>query len=381
LEFTWNDEQAAFRREVIRFAQKELNDHIVERDHCEKFSWEGWKKCAEFGIQGLPVPQEYGGGGADTLTTVCALEALGYGCRDNGLLFSINAHMWTTEIPLMAFGTPEQKQRYLPKLANGQWIGLHAMTEPMAGSDAYSLRTRAEHNGNGYALNGSKTFITNAECAHLFIVFANVDPSKGANGVSAFLVEKDTPGLIVGQKLHKMGLRTSPMSEVALVDCEIPAENLLGAEGSGQAIFTSSMEWERTCILASHLGMMQRQLEASVKYARERNQFGQPIAKFAAIANKIADMEVRRETGRLVLYKAAWLKSQGKHPLREASIAKLYVSEAAIQSCLDAIQIHGGYGYMTEYEIERELRDAIAGKIYSGTSEIQKVIIAGLHGL
>ncbi len=381
MEFAWNDEQLALRREIIRFAQGELNDNMIDRDRCEQFSWEHWKKCAQMGIQGLPVPQEYGGSGADTLTTVCALEALGYGCRDNGLLFSINAHMWTTEIPLMGFGTEEQKRRYLPKLVSGEWIGLHAMTEPMSGSDAYALRTRAERKGDRYVLNGSKTFITNAQDAHLFVIFANLDPAKGANGVSAFLVERDTPGLSVGQKLHKMGLRTSPMAEVALVDCEIPVENLLGKEYGGQAIFTTSMEWERTCILASHLGMMQRLLEQSVKYARERNQFGQPIGKFAAISNKIAEMEVRLETGRLVLYKAAWLKSQGKHPLRESSIAKLYVSEAAVQSCLDAIQIFGGYGYMTDYEIERELRDAISSKIYSGTSEIQKVIIAGLHGL
>lgn len=365
---------------MIRFAQKELNDDLIRRDKEEEFSWDYWKKCADFGIQGLPVPPEYGGGGADTLTTVCALEALGYGCRDNGFLFSLNAHMWTTEIPLMTFGTEEQKRRYLPKLISGEWIGLHAMTEPMSGSDAYSLRTRAERNGNGYVLNGTKTFTTNAQQAKLFIVFANVDPAKGPNGVSAFLVERDTPGLVIGTKLHKMGLRTSPMGEVALVDCKIPKENLLDKEGSGQAIFTTSMEWERTCILASHLGMMQRLLETSVKYARERNQFGQPIGKFSAIANKIADMEVRLETSRLLLYKAAWLKSQGRHPLRECSIAKLYISEACIQSCLDAIQIHGGYGYMTEYQIERELRDAVASKIYSGTSEIQKVIISGLHG-
>jgi alkylation response protein AidB-like acyl-CoA dehydrogenase len=381
LDFAWNDEQQALRREIIRFAQSELNDNMIDRDRCEQFSWEHWKKCAQMGIQGLPVPQEYGGSGADTLTTVCALEALGYGCRDNGLLFSINAHMWTTEIPLMGFGTEEQKRRYLPKLVSGEWIGLHAMTEPMSGSDAYALRTRADRKGDRYVLNGSKTFITNAQDAHLFVIFANLDPTKGGNGVSAFLVERGTPGLSVGQKLHKMGLRTSPMAEVALVDCEIPVENLLGKEYGGQAIFTTSMEWERTCILASHLGMMQRLLERSVKYARERNQFGQPIGKFAAISNKIAEMEVRLETGRLVLYKAAWLKSQGKHPLRESSIAKLYVSEAAVQSCLDAIQIFGGYGYMTDYEIERELRDAISSKIYSGTSEIQRVIIAGLHGL
>jgi hypothetical protein len=381
LDFAWNDDQLALRREIIRFAQNELNDNMIDRDRCEQFSWDHWKKCAQMGIQGLPVPQEYGGSGADTLTTVCALEALGYGCRDNGLLFSINAHMWTTEIPLMGFGTEEQKRRYLPKLISGEWIGLHAMTEPMSGSDAYALKTRAERTGDRYVLNGTKTFITNAQDAHLFVIFANLDPTKGGNGVSAFLVERDTPGLSVGQKLHKMGLRTSPMAEVALVDCEIPVENLLGKEFGGQAIFTTSMEWERTCILASHLGMMQRLLERSVKYARERNQFGQPIGKFAAISNKIAEMEVRLETGRLILYKAAWLKSQGKHPLRESSIAKLYVSEAAVQSCLDAIQIFGGYGYMTEYEIERELRDAISSKIYSGTSEIQKVIIAGLHGL
>jgi alkylation response protein AidB-like acyl-CoA dehydrogenase len=381
LDFAWNDDQLALRREIIRFAQNELNDNMIDRDRCEQFSWDHWKKCAQMGIQGLPVPQEYGGSGADTLTTVCALEALGYGCRDNGLLFSINAHMWTTEIPLMGFGTEEQKRRYLPKLISGEWIGLHAMTEPMSGSDAYALKTRAERKGDRYVLNGTKTFITNAQDAHLFVIFANLDPTKGGNGVSAFLVERDTPGLSVGQKLHKMGLRTSPMAEVALVDCEIPVENLLGKEFGGQAIFTTSMEWERTCILASHLGMMQRLLERSVKYARERNQFGQPIGKFAAISNKIAEMEVRLETGRLILYKAAWLKSQGKHPLRESSIAKLYVSEAAVQSCLDAIQIFGGYGYMTEYEIERELRDAISSKIYSGTSEIQKVIIAGLHGL
>jgi hypothetical protein len=178
-----------------------------------------------------------------------------------------------------------------------------------------------------------------------------------------------------------MGLRTSPMSEVALVDLEVPAENILGKEGSGQAIFTHSMEWERTCILASHLGMMQRLIETCVKYARERQQFGQPIGKYSAIANMIADMEVRLETGRLLLYKAAWLKSQGRHALKEAAIAKLFVSEATVQTCLDAIQIHGGYGYMTEYEMERDLRDSISGKIYSGTSEIQRVIIAGFQGL
>ena len=381
MDFSWSEEQAAFRKEVIRFAKQELNDDLARRDRDEEFPREFFTKCAKFGIQGLPVPQEYGGGGADTLTTACALEALGYGCKDNGFLFSLNAHMWTSELPLMAFGTEEQKRRYLPKLVSGEWIGLHCMTEPMSGSDAYSLRARAERKGNCYVLNGSKTFITNTTHGDLFIVFANVDPSKGANGVTGFLVEKGTPGLLLGKKLHKMGLRTSPMSEVALQDCAVPAENILGKEGSGQAIFTHSMEWERTCILASHLGMMQRLIETCVQYARERQQFGQAIGKYSAIANMIADMEVRLETGRLLLYKSAWLKSQGRHALREAAMAKLYVSEATVQTCLDAIQIHGGYGYMAEYEMERDLRDAVSGKIYSGTSEIQRVIIAGFQGL
>jgi alkylation response protein AidB-like acyl-CoA dehydrogenase len=381
VDFAWSEEQQALKNEIARFARHELNDRLIERDRDSEFSRESWNKCAQMGIQGLPVPQEYGGGGADILTTVCAFEALGYGCQDNGLIFSINAHMWTSEIPLLSFGTEEQKKRYLSKLAAGQWIGNGAMTEPMSGSDAYSLRTRADRKGDRYILNGTKTFITNADCADVIIAFANVDPSKGPKGVTAFIVEKGTPGLRVGKKLTKMGLRTSPMAEISFTDCEIPSENLLGKEGSGQAVFTASMEWERICIVASHIGTMQRLLETSVRYAKEREQFGKPIGKFPAVSNKLAEMDVRLETARLILYKAAWLKKMGKHALREASIAKLYVSEACIQAGLDAIQIHGGYGYMTEYHIERDLRDAIAGTIYSGTSEMQKAIIAGFLGL
>ena len=381
MDFAWSDEQKAIHDEIVRFARQELNENLIERDHAEEFSREGWLKCARIGIQGLPIPVEYEGGGSDILTTVYALEALGYGCRDSGLIFSINAHMWTAEIPILLFGTEKQKREYLPKLVHGEWVGGNAMSEPMSGSDAYSLRTRAERQGNGYVLNGSKTFVSNAPIADILVVFATVDASKGAAGVSAFLVEKGTPGFSLSRKLHKMGLRTSPMAELSFADCQVPAENLLGQEGSGQAIFTASMEWERTCIQASHLGAMQRLLESSTKYARERKQFGQPIGKFQAISNKIAEMEVRLESARLLLYKAAWLKKQGKHALREASIAKLAVSDAFIKSSLDALQIHGGYGYMTEFEIERDLRDAVGGTLYSGTSEIQKVIIAGFRGL
>jgi len=266
LDFAWSEEQAAFRKEVLRFAREELKDDVIARDHNEEFSRTLWEKCAKFGIQGLPIPTEYGGGGADILTTVCALEALGYGCHDNGLLFSINAHMWSSEIPIWNFGTEAQKRKYLPGLVSGG-LGLHAMTEPGSGSDAYSLKTRAERKGDRYILSGSKTFSSNAPNADVTIVFANLDPSRGPNGVTAFLVDKGTPGFTVGRKLHKMGLRTSPMAEIALQDCEIPVENLLGKEFGGQAVFTSSMEWERICILASHLGAMQRIMETCVKYA------------------------------------------------------------------------------------------------------------------
>jgi alkylation response protein AidB-like acyl-CoA dehydrogenase len=381
LDFAWTEEQNAFRQSVIKFARQELNDNLIERNRNEDFSREAWNKCAEFGILGLPIPQQYGGGGADILTTVCALEALGYGCRDNGLVFSINAHMWSAEIPILNYGTEAQKQRYLPKLASGEWIGIQGMTEPMSGSDAYSLRTRAERKDDRYILNGSKTFISNAPIADVFIIFANLDPEMKPSGVTTFLVDKGTPGLSVSRKLEKMGLRTSPIAELAISGCEIPAENLLGKEYGGQAVFTSAMEWERICILANHLGMMQRLLETSVRYASERKQFGQAIGKFPAVATRIAEMDIRLETSRLVLYKAAWLKQQGRHPLREASIAKAYVSEACVQSCLDAVKIHGGYGYMTEYEVERDLRDAIGGTIYSGTSDIHKMIIASLQGI
>lgn len=381
MDFSWTAEQKEIGAEIKRFAEQELNDDIVERDRNGDFYWDGWKKCAEFGIPGLPAPQEFGGSGMDALTTVCALESLGYGCRDNGLLFAINAHLWGSVVSLMTFGTPEQKERYLKKLATGEWVGGHAMTEPMSGSDSYGLSSRAERKGDRYVLNGRKTFITNAPIADMIIVFAKVEKPQEQAAITGFIVEKGTPGMAISPPLEKMGLRTSPMAEVVLTDCEVPVENVVLREGAGQTIFNASMEWERICILASHLGTLQRSLEASTKYAQERRQFGKPIGSFEAVSNKIAEMDVHLEAARLLVYKAAWLKSVGRHATREASIAKLYASEICIKSYLDAIQIHGGYGYMTEYPFERTLRDAVAGTIYSGTSEIQKLIIAGFRGL
>ncbi len=284
-------------------------------------------------------------------------------------------------MPILMFGTDEQKSKYLPKLCDGTWVGAHAMSEPDSGSDAFGLRTKAERKGDRYVLNGTKMFVTNAPVGDLFLAFATVDRNKGMWGVTGFLIEKDTKGLTVSKPIEKMGLKTSPMAEVVLEDCEVPAENLLGREGLGATIFNHSMGWERSCILATDVGAMERLVEKCVCYAKERQQFGKPLGSFQLVAAKIAEMKVRLEASRLLLYRAAWSQSEGKMNALEAAIAKLFISEAAVQSGLDAIQLHGGYGYMKEFEVERELRDAIGGRLYSGTSEIQKLIIARQLGL
>ena len=381
MDFSLSEDQTAFKASVINFASKELNKDLRRREEREEFPMEAWRACAKFGVQGLPVPQEYGGSGADIMTTVLMMEGLGYACPDNGLIFSLNAQMWSLELPLLEFGTSEQKQKFLPGLVAGKIIGVHAMTEPESGSDAFSLKTRATQKGDGYVLNGSKLYITNAPVADVVVVFATVKPGSGFAGVTAFLVEKDAPGFSVGPPLGKLGLRTSPMGEIVLKDCEIQAENRLGREGAGMAIFNSSMEWERSCILASAVGAMQRQLEECVHYVRTRKQFGQPIGKFQSVSNKISDMYLRVEAARLMIYKVAWLKQSGKPATAEAAAAKVFTSEAWVQTCLDAIQIHGAYGYMRDSGIERDLRDSVAGTIYSGTSEIQRLIIARTLGL
>lgn len=381
MDFAWSDEQALLRETVANFARAELNAGLIERERQGEFNRDGWRKCAEMGVHGLPVPKEYGGMGLDALTTVGVLESLGYGCKDNGLVFSINAHMWTLEMPLLGFGTEVQKRRWLPRLCSGELIGANAMSEPGSGSDAYSLTTRAVKRGDRYVISGSKVFVSNGPVADLYLVFATVDPSQGPNGVSAFLVERETPGLAVGPHAQKMGLKTSPMCELSFDGCEIREENRLGREGAGKNLFTESMTWERSCILAGAVGAMQRLLDTSVRYAKERKQFGQPIATFQLVASRLVDMKLRLETSRGLLYHAGWMKAKGRSIFLEAAMAKLHISESWVACAQDAVQIHGGYGYMAEYEVERELRDAIASRIYSGTSEIQRLIIAPLLGV
>jgi alkylation response protein AidB-like acyl-CoA dehydrogenase len=382
VDLSWSDEQLRLRDAVLSFAQRELADDVAARDGSETFPHDLWGRCAKFGILGLPVPEEHGGQGADVMTTLLALETLGYGCRDNGLIFSINAHMWSSAMPILRFGTAEQKAAYLPGLCDGSLIGVQGMTEPDTGSDAFALATRADDDGDGFVLNGSKTFITNAPVADIFVVFAATNPALGALGLSAFLVDRATPGLTVGRPLHKMGLRTSPMSELFFDDCRLDRSRLLGRTGNGIAIFNHSIDWERACILAAAVGTMQRQVDDSVRYAKERRQFGRPIGDFQAVSNRIADMQVRVDASRMLLYRAGWAKQQGvRAPARESATAKLFISEAWVQTSLDAMYLRGGSGYLVESEVERDVRDALASRIYSGTSDIQRNIISKSLGL
>lgn len=381
MDFAWTPEQEKFRASVVQFAEQQLNDNVPERDRGSEFSRANWVKCAQFGLLGLPVPEEYGGVGADILTTMLVMEGLGYGCRDQGLVFMLNAQMWSVQHPLIRFGTEEQKNRFLPRLVSGELIGAHAMTEPDSGSDAFGLRTRAIKRDGGYVLNGTKMFVTGAPVCDVAVVFATEDPSQGRFGISAFLVERGFDGFKVSEDIDKMGLRTAPMGEVILQDCFVPESHRIGPERAGVEVFNSSMEWERSCILASQVGAMERQLEDAIEYARTRKQFNQAIGKFQSVSNRLANMKVRLETARLLLYKVAWLKKMGRDATMEAAMAKLHLGESYVQSSLDAIKTYGGYGYMTEFEVERDLRDAIGGTIYSGTSDIQRMIIARLLGL
>ena len=381
MDFTWSEEQLALKQSITEFATRSLNDGVIDDDRSGTFSRERWARCAEFGVLGLPVPEAYGGSGLDVLTTMLAMEALGYACRDNGLLFALNAQMWAVQSPVLRFASDEQRDRYLPALVRGDIIGAHAITEPGSGSDVFAMSATAVKRGVHYVLNGAKTFVSNAPVADLFLVFASTNRARGFMGISAFLIEKGHPGLVVGKPIEKMGLRTAPYAEVVLDDCEIPVSARLGNEGNGGTIFKHSMGWERSCILASHVGAMQRQLETCVEYAKTRQQFGQPIGKNQSVSGMIVDMKLRLETSRLLLYHAGWLRAQGHEAVQEVALAKLHLGECFVQSSLQAIQIHGGYGYSTEFGIERDLRDAVGGRIYSGTSEIQREIIARGLGL
>jgi hypothetical protein len=376
-----DEEQRSLQRSIVDFAQGELGRDLDRRDHEGTFPREDWLKCAQLGLLGMPVPPEYGGLGVSATTIAAALEGLGYGCADNGLIFSLNAHMWACEMPIVHFGTEEQKRRWLPGLCDGSTIAAHGMSEPESGSDAFSLRTTATAVDGGWVLNGSKTFVTNAPDSDLFIVFATTDASLGFMGLCAFVLERGTPGLEVGAPFSKMGLRTSHLSELFLSDCRVAADALLGEPGGGMAIFNSSMRWERSLILAAAVGTMRRQLERCLAYARERVQFKAPIGSFQAVSHPLADMRLRLQTSHLMLYRIAALLDAGTATDLDAAMTKLHLSEALVKSSIDALQIHGGSGYMTETGLERDVRDALGSRIYSGTSELQRNVISRHLGL
>jgi hypothetical protein len=371
-----SQQQQKLQEDAIRFAHSELDSDMIVRDAEGHFSREAWQRCADFGLLRMPIPEEYGGMGFPITDVIAVMEGLGYGCRDQGLLFSLNAHLWTTSIPILLYGTDLQKQKYLKSLSDGTLIGANAASEPDAGSDIFAMKTRAELNGDHYVLNGTKMFVTNAPVADMFVAYATLKPELGLMGITAFIIDRNTPGLSVSSSIEKMGLRTALMGKVTFNDCKIPCTNRVGREGRGVELFECSMEWERGCILATCLGHMKWQLERCIDHARSRKQFGQSIGKFQSVANLIVEMKIRLETCRPLVYRIGYLKEKNLPSLMESAIAKVHVSESYVQSSLDAIRVFGGYGYLTEHEIERDLRDSVGSILYSGTSEIQRNIIA-----
>ncbi len=382
MDFSYSEEQTALRDSIVRFARAELNHDLIERDRRGGFSRELWRKCAQMGLLGLPAPESEGGAGADPLTCAIALEALGYGCHDGGLVFSLCAHMLACVVPVWKHGNDAQRARYLTGLCDGSLVGAHAITEPDSGSDTFAMRLHAKAEQGGWRLNGSKTFISNGPEADVVVVFALTDADKRFHGgVTAFLVDRATPGFTAGKAFAKMGLRTSPVGELIFENAFVPDAAVLGAVGGGAAVFGTAMEWERALLVAAHVGTIERLLETSVKYARTRNQFGQAIGKFQAVAHKVANMKVQLEAARLLVYRTATRLTTSRSISLDASISKLFVSETLVQTALDAVQVHGGYGFMEEYEVERALRDAIGSTLYSGTSEMQRNIIGRWLGL
>ncbi|PPK85260.1 L-prolyl-[peptidyl carrier protein] dehydrogenase [Neolewinella xylanilytica] len=381
--FTLPQAYLDYRETVIDFARRELQDDVITRDAEGTFWREGWQKCADFGIQGLAAPAAYGGqqDELDVFRSVVAMEALGYACPDTGLVLALNAQMWAVQSTIALFGTETQKAKYLPGMVKGQLFGCHALTETESGSDIFTLTTTAEKLDGGYRLNGGKRLVTLAPVADVAVVFASTAPERGKWGITAFLVDADSAGYTASPNRKKMGLRTAPFGEITFENCFVPEENRIGKEGAGFSICNHSLEYDRCCILSGKLGTMQRQLEEAVTFAKKRKQFGKAVGEFQSVSNRIADMRMRIEISRLLLYRLASLKLNGQPSMIESSMLKLYLSEAFVESSLDAIRIGGGNAYLTDFGTERDLRDAVGGVLYAGTSDIQRNIIAQLTGL
>ena len=374
MDFTLSKEHEMARLLFREFAINEVKPLAAEIDENERFPVETVEKMRQTGMMGIPVPREFGGQGCDTMTYILAVEELSRVCGTTGVILS--AHTSLAIDPLMQYGTPEQKEKFLRPLATGEKLGAFGLTEPNAGTDAAGQQTRAELDGDTYILNGSKIFITNGKEADIYIIFAMTDKSKGTRGISAFIVEKGTPGFTFGTKEKKMGIRGSSTYELIFTDCRIPVANMLGREGRGFGVAMGTLDGGRIGIGAQALGLAAGALDTTIAYVKERKQFGRPIAKFQNTQFQLADMATRVEAARLLVYKAAHLKDAGKKYSMEAAMAKLFASETAMEVTTKAVQLHGGYGYTREYDVERMMRDAKITEIYEGTSEVQRMVIS-----
>jgi alkylation response protein AidB-like acyl-CoA dehydrogenase len=375
MEFGWTEEDSD------RYSQIYSQAKLWPAPGSGFFTLSEWKLCASLGLLGLSVPVKYGGEGCGFLATARAAEAFGRGAPDMGLVFAAMAHLLACAMPIAEHGSEEMRHEMLPRLSSGEWVGANAITEEGAGSDVTRLATRAERDGDAYVLTGEKSFVSNGPRADVFVVYATSQPELGYLGVTAFVVDRGTPGLIIGEPFGKLGLDRCPASMVRLDRCVVPAGRRLGGEGQGAALFQAAMRWERTCLFAAYAGRIERLVELCADHARTRTQFGRPIGANQAIAHRIARMRVRLEAARLLLWRACWLLERGEGASAEVAMAKLAISEAAAESAMDAVRIFGGDGIRSDRGIERELRDAVPSLIFSGTSEMQLELIVRELGL
>lgn len=376
----WNADQLALREGIARWSEALSADH-VEQDAAGDFPWEKWALVRKSGILGLPFDEQWGGLGQDLLTTLYVLEGLGQGCRDGGLSFSAVTSMVSVGVPLQRFARDGLRDAHLPRICSGEAIGAHAISEPDSGSDALAMRTSARREGDAFVIDGTKTFVTNGPVADLLAVYARTHPDGGPLGITAFLVERDSPGLTVGRPIGKMGLRTSPLCEVFLDGVRVPADNVIGRVGGGFLVLDHVMKLEILSSFVVNLGEMEWRLDQCLKYAKHRTAFGSRIGSFQAVAHKLVDMKIRVETSRKWLYDTAAKLTAGDNVTVDIAIAKLLTSESNLATSLDAVQVFGAIGYMTETGIEKDVRNAVAGTIYSGTTEIQYNRIASMLGL
>ena len=374
MDFQLTREQELLRDTVHAFADEVLKPRAAALDRSREFPIDNYRRCAELGLCGMMVPETYGGAGFDGVSYVIAIEEVSRACASSGVILSVNNSLFCA--PVLRHGTEAQKRKYLAPHARGEKIGAYCLTEPDCGSDAAALRTLARKKADRYLLKGNKVFVTNGVAAHTFVVYATLDPKLRHHGICAFIVERDFPGLRLGKPEHKMGITCSGSVEIVLDDCEVPAANLLGAEGEGFKIAMSTLDGGRIGIAAQAIGIGRAALEESLAYSQGRRAFGQRIADFQATQWKLADMATELEAARLLAYRAAWLRDQQRRCSLETSMAKLFASEACMRAAKEGVQIHGGYGYIDEYAVERPFRDAKITEIYEGTSEIQRLVIA-----